>query len=441
MKKNVAVISLGCDKNRVDTEKMLYSLNKAGYNLVSDYSSAQIIIVNTCAFIESARSEAIDTILAAAQYKKDKLEKLIVTGCLPKKYSAELKDGLPEVDMFLGTENYYALPEIIENLYGDSSNYVPTCDKFDCSDRFLSTPTHYAFLKISDGCDNHCTFCTIPSIRGKYVSRSEESLIEEAKMLEQSGVKELILVAQDVTRYGIDLYGEYRLVPLLRKLSALDFEWIRLMYCYPELVTEELICEIDNNAKIAKYIDIPMQHADDSILKLMNRRGNSGDLAKLLKRISECKNHIAVRTTFMVGFPGEKQENFDNLYNFLSEYKIDNVGIFAYSDEEDTPSFRLKNRVNAETKAKRVEKLGELYKNIRIEKNKALVGKTLKVLYESIDFDRNMFVGRTQYNAPEIDTAVYFTGEFADVGTFYDVKITGYDEYDLIGETVENIGD
>ncbi len=437
MRKSVAVISLGCDKNRVDTEKMLFSLNNAGYDLVSDYSEAQIIIVNTCAFIGSARAEAIDTILAAAEYKKNKLEKLIVTGCLPQKYLSELKDGLPEVDAFLGTENYYSLPQTIENLYNGNKNYIPVCDKFDRSDRFLSTPTHYAFLKISDGCDNRCTFCTIPSIRGKYTSRSEESLINEAKMLEQSGVKELILVAQDVTRYGIDLYGEYRLVPLLRKLSELDFTWIRLMYCYPELVTEELIREIDGNDKIAKYIDIPMQHADDKILKLMNRRGNGNDLKKLLQRISECKNHIAVRTTFMVGFPGEDQENFDNLYDFLSEYKLDNVGIFAYSDEEDTPSFKLKNKVPNEVKAERVEKLGELYKKIRMEKNKALVGKTLKVLYESIDFDRNMFVGRTQYNAPEIDTVVYFTGEFADVGTFYDVKITGYDEYDLIGEIVE----
>ena len=436
MTKNVAVISLGCDKNRVDTEKMLYALNKNGYNLVGDYSLAQIIIVNTCAFIESARVEAIDTILAAAEYKKDKLEKLIVTGCLPQKHLSELKDGLPEVDAFLGIDNYYDLPQIIESLYENKSDYVPLCDKVDCSDRFLSTPTHYAFLKIADGCDNRCTFCTIPSIRGKYISRSEESLLEEAKMLEESGVKEIILVAQDVTRYGIDLYGEYRLVSLLKKLSMLDFTWIRLMYCYPELVDENLINEIDNNDKIAKYIDIPMQHADDKILKLMNRRGREKDLEALLDRIGKCKNHIAVRTTFMVGFPGEEEENFDNLYKFLSVQKIDNVGIFAYSDEEDTPSFRLKDKVSDKIKAERVEKLGKLYKDIRIEKNKSLIGKTLKVLYESIDFDRNMFVGRTQYNAPDIDTLVYFTGEFADVGTFYDVKITGFDEYDLIGEIV-----
>ncbi len=292
-------------------------------------------------------------------------------------------------------------------------------------------------MKIADGCDNRCTYCMIPSIRGKYVSRSEESLVEEAKTLADSGVRELILVAQDVTRYGKDLYGEYRLVSLIKKLSELDFEWIRLMYCYPELVTEELIREIDDNPKVAKYIDIPMQHTDDKILKLMNRRSNSKNLSKLLKRISRCKNDIAVRTTFMVGFPQESEENFGNLYNFLSSHKIDNVGIFAYSDEEDVPSFKLDGKVSGEIKAARVEKLGELYKSIREQKNKSLVGKTLKVLYEAIDFDRNMFVGRTQYNAPEIDTFVYFTGEFADVGTFYDVKITGYDEYDLIGEIVQ----
>ena len=437
MGRSVAVISLGCDKNRVDTEKMLYALNEKGYSIVADYSDANVIVINTCAFIESAREEAIDTILSAAAYKKDKLEKLIVTGCLPKKHMQELKSGLPEVDAFLGTDNYYSLPQVIEDLYADETNRVYEKDAYDRAERVISTPTHYAFLKIADGCDNHCTFCTIPSIRGKYVSRSEESLIKEAEMLEKNGVKELILVAQDVTRYGIDLYGQYRLVPLIRKLSQLDFTWIRLMYCYPELVTEELICEIDGNDKVAKYIDIPMQHADDKILRLMNRRGSSADMQKLLDRLAACKNHIAVRTTFMVGFPGEEEDNFNNLCDFLEKYKIDNVGIFAYSDEDSAPSSKLGGKLSAKVKSKRVEQLGEIYKNIRLDKNKKLIGKTVKVLYESIDFDKNMFVGRTQYNAPEIDTVVYFTGEFADVGNFYDVRITDCDEYDLIGEIVQ----
>ena len=437
MERNVAVISLGCDKNRVDTEKMLYALNEKGYRIVADYREAHIIVVNTCAFIESAREEAIDTILEAAAYKKDKLEKLIVTGCLPKKHMSELKSGLPEVDAFLGIDNYYSLPQVIEDLSAGKTICSYASDGKDDCKRVVSTPTHYAFLKIADGCDNHCTFCTIPSIRGKYVSRSVESLLKEAKMLEENGVKELILVAQDVTRYGVDLYGEYKLVPLIKELSKLEFTWIRLMYCYPELVSEELIREIDENDKVAKYIDIPMQHSDDKILKLMNRRGSNADMQRLLNRLAACKNHIAVRTTFMVGFPGEEEDNFNNLCGFLEKYQIDNVGIFAYSDEDSAPSSKLGGKLSAKVKAQRVEKLGEIYKNIRLEKNKKLIGKTVRVLYESIDFDKNAFVGRTQYNAPDIDTVVYFTGEFADVGNFYDVKITDCNEYDLIGEILQ----
>ncbi len=438
MVKNVAVVSLGCDKNRVDTEKMLYNLISAGFKITNDYDNAEIIIVNTCAFIGAARKEAIETVLQMAEYKKQKCEKLIVTGCLPQKYLEQLKDDLTEADAFLGTGSYDTIVSVIESLY--PQNRFCSAERTDFKDninRTVSTPGHYAFLKIADGCDNKCTFCTIPSIRGKYISRTVESLVKEAQCLIDNGAKEIILVAQDVTRYGFDLYGRYALIELIGELSKLDIMWIRLMYCYPELVTNELIGEIDSNPKVAKYIDIPLQHYDDRILKLMNRRGRSADIDKLFERIRQCKNHISVRTTFMVGFPSETEEEFLNLYNFAKRAKIDHVGVFAYSPEEDTPSAKLKGRVKKAEKHKRVAMLGELHLENCREKNNEAIGKTLKVLYEDIDYNRAMFKGRTQDSAPDIDTFVYFTGSYAEAGQVYDVKITGYEDYDLTGEMIE----
>lgn len=461
MKKKVSVVSLGCDKNRVDTERMLFNLSAGGYEIVEDFSAAQIIIINTCAFIESARNEAIQTIIGAGNYKSGQCEKLIVTGCLPQKYSSELVDGLPEVDAYLGTSDYEKICAVIEGLYlkqyenkaeslysaqGEKNiaadenakiikPIVLTCADFeDASKRILSTPAHYAYLKIADGCDNHCTFCTIPSIRGKYRSRTINSLINEAKGLADSGVKEIILVAQDVTRYGFDLYNKLALIDLIKELSKLDFTWIRLMYCYPELVSDELIAEIDNNPKLAKYIDIPLQHADSKILKLMNRRSSKENLIQLMQRLSRAKNHIALRTTVMVCFPSEGEDEFNTLYNFIDEYKPQHVGVFAYSKEEDTPSAKIKGHLPLKIKKERVKKIGELHLKNCVERNSLLIGKTLRVLYEDIDYKRNLFKGRTEFSAPEIDTFVYFTADFADVGCFYDVTITGYDNYDLIGE-------
>lgn len=420
----VAVVSLGCDKNRVDTEKILYYLSSGDYEITSDYSEARIIIVNTCAFIESARKEAIDTILEMAEYKKTgNCELLIVAGCLVQKYRDELKESLTEADVFLGLDEYADIRHVIEKT--DSAEALR-------EGRILTTPPHYAYLRIADGCNNFCTFCTIPSIRGKYRSVPLETLVEEAKRLSDDGVRELVLIAQDVTAYGKDLYGCPSLPALLRELVKLDFKWIRLMYCYPELVTDELLDLIANEDKIAKYIDVPMQHVSDAVLKRMGRRSSYNELVTLTKKLND--RGIAMRTTFMVGFPGETEEDFKLLCDFTKEYKPARVGIFAYSKEEGTPSCKLKGQIPKSVKLKRVNALGKIYLDCVRQRNAALVGKTVEVLYEDMDYDRGRFVGRTQYDAPDIDANVYFTGDFADVGNFYDVKITGCDGYDLIGE-------
>lgn len=437
MIKKIAVLSLGCDKNRVDTETMLSHLKNGGHSFTNNFQEAEIIIINTCAFIESARAEAIDNILQMAEFKKANCEKLIVTGCLPQKYSEELTMELKEVDAFLGVANYQNICSVIDKLYLNQQICdTAICDIFNKTDRILTTPMHYAYLKIADGCNNFCTFCTIPSIRGKYKSRAIESLVDEASMLINNGVKEIILVAQDVTRYGEDIYGENKLIALITEITKLNIVWLRLMYCYPELVTDKLIENISHNDKVAKYIDIPLQHVDDGILKLMNRKSDNSSIVKLIEQIRSIDSSISIRTTFMVGFPSESQEQFENLCNFSKKYKLDNVGIFAYSLEEDTPSAKIKGHLTTDVKQARVNKLGRIHKLNAIEKNKSFVGKILKVLYEDIDYERNMFVGRTQFNAPDIDSVVYFKADFVDVGEFYDIKITAYDEYDLIGEKV-----
>ncbi len=424
----IAVVSLGCDKNRVDTEKMLYKL-KDNVVVTDDFASADAIIVNTCAFIESAREESINTILEMAEYKSvGKCKKLIVTGCLPQRYLAEIKDELPEVDVFLGTNDY---EKILEALEQTKREYVSYCESGALKGRILTTPPHYAYLKIADGCDNHCTYCMIPSIRGKYRSTPIEQLIEEAQELVKSGVKELILVAQDVTRYGFDLYGKYTLIELIRRLSKLDLTWIRLMYCYPELVSDELIEEISSNEKVVKYIDIPLQHVDDGVLRRMNRKSSYASINELMDKLSS--KGIAIRTTLMVGFPGETQQAFDKLLDFVKKQKLRHVGVFAYSDE-DVPSAKLDGKVDEKTKQKRAAQIAKAHKKNVEEFNKTMIGKTLCVLYEDIDFDKNLFKGRTEDCAPEIDTCVYFKADFADVGSFYNVLIKSSKGYDLIGE-------
>ena len=431
-KKKVAVISLGCDKNRVDTENILYYLGKGGYSATNDLGEADVIIINTCAFIKSAEKEAIDTIFEAAEYKKTgRCETLVVAGCLPMRYGNELSELLPEVDCFIGMNDYADICGII-----DRRDRLSLCGHYtETAKRILSTPPHYAYLRIADGCDNRCTYCTIPSIRGKYRSRNPDSLLEEAGYLDDMGVRELIIVAQDVTRYGKDLTGEYTLVDLLRRLLAeRSFEKIRLLYCYPESVSDELIELVASEERMAKYMDVPLQHISDGILRRMGRRTDSAQIRELFGKLRS--RGIAIRTTFIVGFPGETDEQFLELSDFISEYEPEHIGVFAYSREDGTPAARMKDQVPASVKRKRVNALGRLAKKLAEKRNASLVGKTLDVIYEDIDYDRNMFVGRTEADAPDIDGLVRFTGDFCDVGNVYNVRITGYSGYDLLGEKV-----
>ncbi len=428
----LSVISLGCDKNRVDTEKMLYRL-RGKFDITDDLSQAEVIIVNTCGFISSAREESINAILEAAQYKTvGKCKKLIVTGCLVQKHYSELKDSLPEVDAFFGVNDYDKIDIIVNS--DDKLNFVSNDPCKEIEGRIQTTPPHFAYLKIADGCDNHCTYCTIPSIRGKYRSFEMDNLVDEASKLIDNGAKELILVAQDVTRYGIDLYGEYKLVELIKRLSRLNVTWIRLMYCYPELVTDELINEIASNPKVAKYIDIPLQHVDDDILKKMNRRSSEKSIYEVINKLKS--NNIAIRTTLMTGFPSETEEQFNKMLNFVKSSKLRHVGVFAYS-EEDTPSAKLKGKIPKYVRHNRAKAINSAHRSNVKEYNESMIGKTVTVLYEDVDYDRMLFKGRTEDCAPDIDTYVYFKANFADVGNFYKVKITGYKGYDLSGEVID----
>lgn len=433
--KTVSVISLGCDKNRVDTEYMMQLLHDSGCVFVHDNSLAQIIIVNTCGFIEPARKEAIDTVLCAAENKNNgKCEKLIVTGCLVQKYSEQLKE-LYEADAILGTESYSKLCGIIERLYSETPalqvcEVTRTDPQF--AKRFVTTPPHYAYLKIAEGCSNCCTYCTIPSIRGPYRSVSMESVIAEARVLIDGGARELIVVAQDTTRYGIDLYGKPSLAKLAWELSKLGADWIRLMYCYPELVTDELIRTVSENDKICKYLDIPLQHINTRILKLMNRRSGGADIRKMLDNIAKIDENIIVRSSFILGFPTETEAEYIELLRFIEEGRIGHAGFFAYSQEPGTPAAKLV-QVPKRIRSERVRGAAAAQQAVVFKNNGLRIGRTLRVLYEGIDFSRGRFYGRTEHNAPQADTLVYFTGGTPEVGNFYNVEITGYDGYDLTG--------
>lgn len=435
--KTIGVISLGCDKNRVDTEKMLAVLGSD--KITQDQEEAQIIIVNSCAFLESSRKEAIETVFDVNELRKTgKLEKIVLTGCMPQKFVADMFDEFKEVDVFLGTGDYEYLPEAIELAYkGKRVNFVGKAKEFKEKKRVVTTPLHYAYLKIADGCDNHCTYCLIPSIRGKYRSEKEEDLVAEAQSL--GDVKELILVAQDVTRYGEDIYGENKFAELLRKLSALDnIGSIRILYCYPDKLTDKLIAEIKNNNKIIKYLDIPLQHADPVVLKRMNRKGTGEGYLKLIAKLRKEIPDIAIRSTFIAGFPGETEEQFENLLEFIKEAKLTNAGFFAYSREEGTPAYRLSDQIDEKVKQSRVKKLYAAQKKVSEERNKSLVGKQIKVICDGVDYDKQSFYGRAYFSAPEIDGKAYFTydGEIKQ-GEYYNVKITKADAYDLYGAATE----
>lgn len=431
--KKIGVISLGCDKNRVDTEKMLAILGAE--NITNNVLEAEVLIVNSCAFLESARKEALEAVFECDSYREEgKLEKLILTGCLPQKFIGELFDELTEVDAFLGTSDYELLPEVIERIYnGERVNYVGKKDWVEKKDRIVTTPLHYAYLKIADGCNNFCTYCLIPAIRGRYRSESIENLIEEAESL--GDVAELILVAQDVTRYGVDLYGKPKIVTLIQKLSRLEnIESIRLLYCYPDMLSDELIEEIATNDKVIKYVDMPLQHADDYILKRMNRKGTSSEYLTLIDKLRARIPQIAIRSTFIAGFPGETDEHFENLLDFVKKARLTNAGFFAYSREEGTPSYKFQGQVEEDVKLARVKKLYSTQKRISKKILNDYVGKTVEVLADGINYDKQAFEGRCYFSAPDIDGKVYFTSNSeVNQGERYLVKIEKADAYDLYG--------
>ena len=435
--KLIGVISLGCDKNRVDTEKMLAVLEQK-HRLTNDIEKAQIIIINTCAFLQSARKEAVEEIFSAADYKKGgSLEKLIITGCLPQKYAGEMFKELKEVDAFLGISDYDRILDVIDELYakGERINDVglPTTE-FGIKRRL--TTGGYAYLKIADGCDNHCTYCLIPKIRGKYRSVKFDALIEEARLL--GDVRELILVAQDTSRYGEDLTPKRTLVDLIRALSMLDnVKGIRLLYCYPENITDELIREFQFNPKLMRYIDIPLQHASDRILKLMNRKGTGEGYLSLIERLKNEVYGIAIRSTFIAGFPTETEEDFNTLVDFLQKAKLFNAGFFKYSREEGTAAYNLDGQIKESVKTRRLKKLYSVQKKVVKENGKALIGKTFKVCAEGFNSDELIYFGRAYFNAPDIDGKIkFFSSEEVTPGEFYDVRITGVFGYDLYGERI-----
>ena len=440
MNTKVGVISLGCDKNRIDTEVMLANLAKGGYQITNIQDDADVLIVNTCAFLQSSREEAIDTILEMAHLKEGTDKKIIVTGCLGQKFGEEVYEGFPEVDAVVGTNDYDKICEIVGSVLANKRDLYVNCnDTITFGDRILTTLPHVAYLKTSDGCNNFCTYCLIPYIRGRFRSVPMEDIVAHAKSLAENGVKELILVAQDTTRYGKDLYGEIRLVQLLRELSAIEnIHWIRLLYCYPELMDDALIDEIASNPKIVKYVDVPLQHVDDTILKRMNRRSNYANICTLFDKLAD--KGIAVRSTFICGFPGETKESVELICDFLKSYKLRNVGFFAYSREEGTKSYAFKGHLPKRTKERYVAKCYKVQQKVVQELNASDVGNVYECVVESLQEERDgkyFYMGRTYFMAPEIDgNILIISDEKLPIGSFCDVKITNALEYDLIGEKV-----
>lgn len=435
----VGMICLGCPKNQVDAEIMLSILQKEGFEIVSDTEQADVIIVNTCGFIDSAKAEAIGEILEVAELKNEGIIKaIVVTGCLAQRYKDEIIKEMPEVDAVIGIGANADIAKVCKTvLEGKSVCEFPSrfCLPLE-GDRILTTPSYYAYLKIAEGCSNCCSYCAIPSIRGKFRSREMANIIEEAKALAENGVKELIIVAQDTTKYGIDLYGELRLSALLREICKIDgIEWIRLLYCYPESITDELIETIKNQDKICKYIDIPLQHSEDEILKAMNRKSTKKEIVALINKLRKEIPDIVIRTTFIAGFPGESEENFEKLSEFASKMQFDRYGCFAYSAEEGTPAAKMENQIDDEVKTYRAEVIMQQQREIFLKKQEMLFGKTLKVIVEGFDEDEMLYFGRSYMDAPEIDTQIILsTEDELYPGQFVDVKVTGVLDDDLVAE-------
>lgn len=437
---NILFISLGCDKNLVDSEVMLGLLDAKGYQIVDDEALAEVIVVNTCCFIHDAKEESIQTILEMAEYKETgRLKALIVTGCLAQRYQQEIQKEIPEVDAVLGTTSYDRIVQTVEEaLLGKGHMEIGALDVLPAVEekRLVTTGGHYAYLKIAEGCDKRCTYCIIPKLRGNYRSVPMERLLKEAKDLAGQGVKELILVAQEITLYGKDLYGEKSLHRLLRKLCKVEgIRWIRLLYCYPEEVDDELIQVIKEEKKICHYLDLPIQHASDEILKKMGRRTSKAQLKEIVTKLRDEIPDIAIRTTLITGFPGETNEQHDELKEFVDEMEFDRLGVFTYSPEEDTPAADMPDQVAEEVKEERQAELMELQQEIAFDQAEDMIGREVLVLIEGKVADEDAYVGRTYRDAPNVDGLIFVqTEEELVTGDFARVRVTGALDYDLIGE-------
>lgn len=433
---NVGFVHLGCSKNLVDTEMTIGLFKNNGYKIVNNEEEADIIVVNTCGFIEPAKEEAINTILEMAEYKKKRCKYLIAMGCLVQRYKEELTKAIPEVDLWIKYDSYNTIWEQIEKVIKSGKAKKR---ELDFLDRTITTGENFAYLRIAEGCSNFCTYCAIPKIRGKFVSRKIEDILEEAEKLSKEGYKELIVIAQDTTKYGIDLYGEPKLAELLQKLCKIEgIKWIRFLYSYPETITDELIEVVKKEDKICKYFDIPIQHIANPVLKRMNRKSNGESIRKLITKLRKEIPNVVIRTTVMVGFPGETKEDFEELYNFMNEAKFDRLGTFSYSKEEGTPAEKLDSQIHPMTKKSRYNKIMKLQQEIANENQKGLIGQELEVLIETKTFDKKYYVGRSYREVPDIDGLIYMPMLEKELeGKFVKVRITDAQGYDLIGEIIK----
>jgi ribosomal protein S12 methylthiotransferase len=443
----VGFVSLGCPKNQLDTEVMLHEVATAGYEITPDETEADVVIINTCGFIESAKKESIENILDIAWLKKNRtLKAIIVTGCLAERYRESILEEMPEVDAVLGVGSIHNIVEAIEAVTvkrkkGSKRKYTSFEDKEAVrlgGDRILTTPEYTAYLKIAEGCDNRCAYCAIPSIRGRFRSRTIEDIVKEAKDLEALGIRELNIVAQDITRYGLDIYGSYKLAALLRAITDnTSIPWIRLLYCYPDKITDELVAEIRDNDRILKYIDMPIQHISDNMLKAMNRHGDSAMIRGVIKKLRKEIPDIVIRTTFIVGFPGESESDFEELCEFVKESRFEHLGVFPYSREEDTPAYDFDGQIDEQIKQDRADIIMREQLEINTQNNEKMVGKVITVLCEDYDPVASVHFGRGVADAPEIDGKVYFKAERRIApGTFVKVKVREVLDYDLFGRAI-----
>ena len=430
---NVGFVHLGCSKNLVDTEMAIGIFKENGYKIVNNEEEADVLVINTCGFIGPAKEEAINTILEMAEYKKKRCKYLIVMGCLVERYKEELSKAIPEVDLWIKYSSYSTIWEQIETILKSEKENK---NNLDFLDRVITTGNNFAYLRIAEGCSNFCTYCAIPKIRGPFVSRKMEDVIEEAKKLTNEGYEELIIIAQDTTKYGIDIYGESKLAELLKELCKIEkLKWIRFLYAYPETITDELIEVVKNEDKICKYFDIPIQHISNSVLKRMNRKSNGETIRTLIKRLRKEIPGVVIRTTVMVGFPGETKEDFEKLYDFVKEARFERLGAFSFSKEEGTPAEKLKDQIHPMTKKSRYNKIMSLQQKIASETQQEMVGKELEVLIETKTFDGKYYVGRSYREVPDIDGLIYI--EMVDKaleGKFVKCKITKASGYDLVGK-------